>query len=47
MVYMMCMKCGALLDGITEEQKIGKYITLCPRDAFFEKNIPFGEEEED
>ncbi len=41
------MKCGALLDGITDEQKIGKYIVLCPRDAFIEKNIPNETDEEE
>ncbi len=46
MVYMICTKCGALLDSITDEQKIGKYITLCPRDALMEKNIPFDVEED-
>lgn len=40
------MKCGALLDGISPEQKIGKYITLCPRDAFVENNIPYEVEED-
>ena len=45
MVYMICMKCGALLDSITDEQKIGKYITLCPRDALIEKTIPDDEED--
>jgi len=40
------MKCGALLDSISPEQKIGKYITLCVRDAFIEKNIPDGEDED-
>jgi len=40
------MKCGALLDSIGEEQKVGKYITLCPRDAFIEKNIPDTQEED-
>ena len=43
---MICTKCGALLDSITEEQKIGRYITLCPRDAFFEKTTPFVDEED-
>lgn len=45
---MHCMKCGALLDSISDEQKIGRYITLCPRDAFVEKNVPdetLGEDE--
>jgi len=40
------MKCGALLDSIGEEQKIGNYITLCPRDALYEKNIPDTREED-
>jgi len=40
------MKCGALLDGISPEQRIGKYITLCPRDAYMEQNIPDVEEED-
>ena len=44
---MHCMKCGALLDGISPEQKIGKYITLCPRDALFEKTIPVETDEEE
>jgi len=38
------MKCGALLDSISDEQKIGKYITLCTRDAMIEKSIPDSEE---
>ncbi|MGI0041845.1 MAG: hypothetical protein ACRD94_07775 [Nitrosopumilaceae archaeon] len=38
------MKCGVILDSIDDEQRIGKYITLCPRDAFIEKNIPDTEE---
>ena len=41
------MKCGALLDSISDEQKIGKYITLCPRDAYIENNIPDSEVEEE
>lgn len=44
---MHCMKCGALLDSISEEQMIGKYIELCPRDAFYEKNIPDAQSEEE
>jgi len=40
------MKCGALLDSIDDEQMIGKYITLCPRDALYEKNIPDTQEED-
>ena len=40
------MKCGAVLESIGEEQKIGKYITLCPRDALIEKTIPDEIEEE-
>jgi len=41
------MKCGAVLESIGEEQKVGKYIVLCPRDAFIEKNIPDDYEEEE
>ncbi len=41
------MKCGALLDGISPEQQIGKYITLCPRDAYIETFIPDSEEEKE
>jgi len=37
---MHCMKCGSILDSIDDDQMIGKYIVLCPRDAFMEKNIP-------
>lgn len=41
------MKCGALLESIGEEQKIGKYIVLCTRDALIENTIPdYGEDEE-
>jgi len=40
------MRCGALLDGFSEEQKIGKYITLCPRDAQLEHDVPYEVEED-
>jgi len=39
------MKCGALLESVSDEQMIGNYITLCTRDAYIEKNIPIPEEE--
>jgi len=45
-VYMICTKCGALLDGVSEEQKFGRYITLCPRDASIENVNPYDEEED-
>jgi len=41
------MKCGALLDSISPEQKIGRYITLCPRDAMIEKGVPDAEVNEE
>ncbi len=41
------MKCGAVLESIGEEQRVGKYIVLCPRDALIEKTIPDSEEEEE
>ncbi len=44
---MHCIRCGALLDGISPEQRIGKYITLCPRDAQLERDVPYEVEEEE
>lgn len=44
---MHCMKCGSILDSIGEDQMIGKYIVLCPRDALYEKNIPDTRDDED
>ncbi len=41
------MKCGALLESVSDEQMIGKYITLCTRDALIENNIPDTKEEEE
>jgi len=41
------MKCGSLLDSISDEQMVGRHITLCPRDALYEKNIPEETKEEE
>ncbi len=41
------MKCGAVLESIGEEQKIGRYIVLCPRDAMIERTIPDGRDDEE
>ena len=41
------MKCGAVLESIGEEQRVGEYIVLCPRDALIEKTIPDEIEEEE
>jgi len=40
------MRCGALLESVGEEQRIGKYIVLCPRDAQLEHDVPYEVEED-